>query len=74
MIPLFAKRKCLKFFLKFWAFLKIYLKNFLLLVTALKTHPSVRQALISVGLTGAGGNYDRAYNLIHQYNIEHLKK
>jgi 5-methylcytosine-specific restriction endonuclease McrA len=45
-----------------------------LLVTALKTHPSVRQALISVGLTGAGGNYDRAYNLIHQYNIEHLKK
>ena len=44
------------------------------LVESLKTHTSVRQALIAVGLTGAGGNYDRAYNLIHQYNIEHLKK
>jgi hypothetical protein len=45
-----------------------------ILVESLKTHASVRQALIAVGLTGAGGNYDRAYNLIHQYNIEHLKK
>lgn len=44
------------------------------LVESLRTHTSVRQALIAVGLTGAGGNYDRAYNLIHQYNIEHLKK
>ena len=44
------------------------------LVEALKTHTSVRQALIAVGLSGAGGNYDRAYNLIHQYDIEHLKK
>lgn len=45
-----------------------------ILIESLKTHTSVRQALIAVGLTGAGGNYDRAYNLIHQYNIEHLKK
>lgn len=44
------------------------------LVESLKTHASVRQALLAVGLSGAGGNYDRAYNLIHQYNIEHLKK
>lgn len=44
------------------------------LIESLRTHTSVRQALIAVGLTGAGGNYDRAYNLIHQYNIEHLKK
>ena len=44
------------------------------LVESLRNHTSVRQALIAVGLTGAGGNYDRAYNLIHQYNIEHLKK
>ena len=44
------------------------------LVESLRTHTSVRQALIAVGLTGAGGNYDRAYNLIHQYNIELLKK
>lgn len=43
------------------------------LVESLKTHASVRQALLAVGLSGAGGNYDRAYNLIHQYNIEHLK-
>lgn len=44
------------------------------LVESLKTHASVRQALLAVGLSGAGGNYDRAYNLIHKYNIEHLKK
>lgn len=44
------------------------------LIEALKTHSSVRQALIAVGLTGAGGNYDRAYNLIHQNGINHLMK
>lgn len=43
-------------------------------VEALKTNSSIRQALISLGLTGAGGNYDRAYTLIQQYNILHLKK
>ena len=45
-----------------------------ILVESLRTHTSVRQALIAVGLSGAGGNYDRAYNLIHQYNITHLIK
>lgn len=43
-------------------------------VTALQNNTSVRQALISLGLTGAGANYDRAYDLINKYNIEHLKK
>lgn len=44
------------------------------LVKSLRTHTSIRQALIAVGLIGAGGNYERAYNLIYKYNIEHLKK
>jgi hypothetical protein len=44
------------------------------LVEALQNNPSVRKALISVGLTGAGGNYDRAYQLINKYDIKHLKK
>ena len=43
-------------------------------VEALKTHSSVRQALISLGLTGAGGNYTRAYDLINKYQIAHLIK
>lgn len=43
-------------------------------VNALKESTSVRQALISLGLTGAGANYDRAYEFINKYNIEHLKK
>lgn len=43
-------------------------------VNALKDSISIRQALISLGLIGAGGNYDRAYELINKYNIEHLKK
>lgn len=43
-------------------------------VTALQGSPSVRQALLSLGLTGAGGNYERAYKLINEYNILHLKK
>ena len=33
-------------------------------VEALKTKSSIRQALISLGLTGAGANYERAYALI----------
>lgn len=44
-----------------------------ILVESLNKHSSVRSALISVGLSGSGGNYARAYNLIDQYNIEHLK-
>lgn len=43
-------------------------------VQALRDNSSVRQALISLGLTAAGGNYTRAYDLIHQYQIQHLIK
>lgn len=43
-------------------------------VEALRNNKSVRQALLSLGLTGAGGNYDRAYDLINKYEIIHLKK
>ena len=42
------------------------------LVKALQEKPNVRQALISLGLSGSGGNYARAYNLANQYNIEHI--
>ena len=38
-------------------------------VNALKTNKSIRQALLSLGLSGCGGNYDRAYQLINQYDI-----
>lgn len=43
-------------------------------VEALQNSISVRQALIKLGLTAAGGNYSRAYNLINQYQIKHLIK
>ncbi len=42
-------------------------------VEALKNSPSIHQALLLLGLSPKGGNYKRAYNLISQYNIEHLK-
>lgn len=42
-------------------------------VAALLGSISIHQALKSLGLT-AGGNYDRAWRLIDEYNIEHLKK
>lgn len=42
------------------------------LVEALKTSSNVRQALLKVGLTGKGKNYDRCYELIHKYNISNL--
>lgn len=42
------------------------------LIEALKTSPNVRQALLKVGLTGKGKNYDRCYELIHKYNISNL--
>ena len=42
-------------------------------VKALNEAPSIRQALISLGLTPKGGNYDRAYTLIGKYNIEKFK-
>ena len=43
-------------------------------IKALKEKGSIRQALLSLGLTGAGANYERAYRLVNENNIEHLKK
>lgn len=43
-------------------------------VEALQNNKSIRQALLSLGLSGAGANYERAYSLIQQYDIQHLKK
>lgn len=42
------------------------------LIEALQTTSNIRQALIKVGLTGKGKNYDRCYNLIYKYNITQL--
>lgn len=42
-------------------------------VEVLRKSPSIRQALLLLGLSPKGGNYERAYKLISQYNIEHLK-
>lgn len=39
-------------------------------VKALREKPSIRQALISLGLTGAGANYERANQLIIKYDIK----
>ena len=39
-------------------------------VKALRKSPNIRQALISLGLTPKGGNYVRANELIHKYQIE----
>ena len=41
-------------------------------VLALEHNSSIRQALIEIGLTPSGGNYTRAYELIHKNNITHL--
>ena len=38
-------------------------------IEALKTTPNVRQALLKLGLTAKGGNYNRAYDLINKYHI-----
>ena len=40
------------------------------LLLSLQNSTSIRQALMSVGLTGKGANYERAYRLIHEYQIE----
>lgn len=40
------------------------------LVTALYEYPNIRQALMAVGLTGKGGNYIRANELIQKYQIK----
>lgn len=42
-------------------------------VQALNENVSIRQALIRLGLSACGKNYDRAYALIEKYNIKHLK-
>jgi len=44
------------------------------LVEALQNSSSIRQALISVGLAGRGGNYDRAHELIIKHNITKFLK
>ena len=41
-------------------------------VEALCAHKNVRQALLSLGLDGSGGNYNRAYDIAHRYNIQHI--
>lgn len=41
-------------------------------VKFLKDSKNVRQALLKMGLNASGGNYSRAYDLIHKYNIKHL--
>lgn len=40
------------------------------LVKALEEYPNIRQALMAVGLTGKGGNYIRANELIQKYQIK----
>lgn len=42
-------------------------------VEALKATPNVRQALLKLGLTAKGANYDRAYDLLNKYNITQKK-
>lgn len=41
-------------------------------IEALKTTPNVRQALLKLGLTSRGHNYDRAYDLLNKYNIKQI--
>ena len=43
-------------------------------IEALKNSPNIRQALLSLGLSAKGANYEKAYRLIEENNIEHLKK
>lgn len=43
-------------------------------VDALRTSPNIRQALLKLGLSAAGGNYSRANELIVRYQILHLMK
>lgn len=42
-------------------------------VEALKNNISIRQALFSLGLSDASGNYKRARKLIEKYDIQNLK-
>lgn len=41
-------------------------------VEALRTSPNIRQALLKLGLSAKGGNYQRANELIIKYQITHL--
>lgn len=43
-------------------------------VKALRNNPNIRQALIELGMTAAGANYERANELIVKYEISHLLK
>ena len=43
-------------------------------LNALANNKSIRQALIQLDIAPYGGNYERAWNLIYEHNIEHLKK
>ena len=43
-------------------------------IEALKESSNIRQALLSLGLSAKGANYEKAYRLIEENNIEHLKK
>lgn len=42
-------------------------------IEALKSTPNVRQALLKLGLTAKGANYNRAYDLLNKYNIVQAK-
>ena len=42
-------------------------------VSALNDSKSIRSALKKLDLTPKGANYERAYDLIYKYDIEHLK-
>lgn len=42
-------------------------------IEALKSTPNVRQALLKLGLTAKGANYNRAYDLLNKYNIIQAK-
>lgn len=42
-------------------------------IEALKISPNIRQALLLVGLSPKGANYEKAYRLIEENKIEHLK-
>ena len=42
------------------------------MIEALKSTPNVRQALLKLGLTARGANYERAYNLINKYQIQQI--
>lgn len=41
-------------------------------IVALQENPNVRQALLSLGLSAKGGNYNRAYALANQHQITHI--